>query len=222
MKPRARGAPAVRAEVAVRWFLASVAVALAAAGAVTATQPPSNVLIVEEDWQLVIREPDPDRNAPQVTCVVSPVGNLEGVYAAFDLNHRSQPYYLAGGLQLQYWSGESCLENNKFSNTSVAATANETVRWTTRMRLLNGRIYFSVRNGTSTTWSNFGTSGSLRINRPTTLSNLNGYDSNVSVQHSGVGFAANRVDSLTLLRVRRTLDTGEVVTDNESRSVNVE
>ena len=56
---------------------------------------------VEEDWELVVTEPDAQLVSPQATCTMSPVGNLGSDYVVFDVNLRNFPSYEAGGVQLQ-------------------------------------------------------------------------------------------------------------------------
>src|SRR3954468_16450639 len=68
-----------------------------------------NVKAVEEDWELVLTEPDPVAAGPQVTCVVSPLFDANTVYASFELNHHTQPEFQAGGVQLQLWKAEQVL-----------------------------------------------------------------------------------------------------------------
>src|SRR6185436_10546185 len=74
-------------------------------GDVFAQGTPSNAVVaVEEDWELVVGEPDPDALAPQVTSVYSPVQNTDLLYAAIDFNHHSQFEFASGGIQLQVWT----------------------------------------------------------------------------------------------------------------------
>src|SRR5687768_13037241 len=47
---------------------------LGACALVRAQAPDVPVFSVQEDWELVVGDPDPNCNAPQVTCVISPVG----------------------------------------------------------------------------------------------------------------------------------------------------
>ena len=42
------------------------------AATVTTAQSPSNVVRVEQDWELVVGTPEPDRVTPQLVCVISP------------------------------------------------------------------------------------------------------------------------------------------------------
>ena len=51
----------------------------------------------------------------------------------------------------------------------------------------------------------------------TTLSNLNGYDPDVSVANSGVTYAGNRVTKLVLTRVRVVLSNGQEYVNETDR-----
>jgi len=87
------------------------------------------------------------------------------------------------------------------------------------VELNDGNLTFEIINGTSTTWGNFGGQGYLKSSIATDLTDLNAYDPSVSVEHSGVGYAANRVVWLALRRVRAYTDTGEEVEDTTLRVV---
>ncbi len=171
------------------------------------------VIRVEEDWELVVGDPDSGSVAPQVVCVISPTGGVEGLHATFEINHQNLPQFVAGGMQLQLWHGDDSLFVEKHAENAVMATAGETVRWTTVMLWVPCGVKFGVFDGSSTTWGNFG-SNELNVSTQCGLDSLNGYNPAVSVAESGVGFAGNRVSSLKLLRVRLTLENGTVLVHN--------
>lgn len=161
----------------------------------------ADVARVEEDWQLVVNQPDPDLNGPQVTCVISPSTSDQG-YCAFDINYCTQPDYSAGGMQMHVWNPHSPIVVSNFPASGVMQTANETVTWTQTMSLTDGVLTFLVVNGQSTTWGSFGGTSDESVSVNTTANNLNSYDPNVSLDNSGVSFASNLVTSLTLTAVR--------------------
>ena len=209
-----------------RWLLVT-AILLACTGVAWAQSEPT-VMHVEEDWELVIGEPDPNTASPQILCVISPVGHVESLHSSLQLNHHNTfeldengfPIFEAGGMQFEVWEGETPLRERKFPITAVLATPGEVVTWTQSMDLESGKLTFEIKNGSSSAWGNFGGEGYLKpypVN--TTLTNLNGYDPAVSVQNSGVSYAANRVQSLILKRVRYYTSTGEVVEDTAARVV---
>ena len=177
------------------------------------------VVRVEEDWELVVAEPDANNNAPQVSCVTSPVGNVESFHAALVLNYQGLPEFVPGGIQLQVWNNETPQLWRKFPNTALMAHPGETVRWTQVMELTECGLTFEIINGSSTTWGSFGGQGYLKKNIYTSLPSLNAYSPDTSVEHSGVSYASNRVTSLVLKRVRLHLSTGEVIEDATERVV---
>jgi hypothetical protein len=177
------------------------------------------VVRVEEDWEMVVGTPDPNTNAPQAVCVISPVGHVSSTHATVVLNHQSLLSYEPGGLQLQIWDGEVALSDRLFPNSGVMDQQGERIRWTQSMEISSGYITFEITNGTSTTWGSFGGQGYLKAKVPTELANLNGYSPEVSVSNSGISYAANRVESLRLLGVRLFISSGEQLDDTTSRIV---
>lgn len=165
-------------------------------GAATA----ADVTRVEEDWQLIVNQPDQQLNGPQVTCIISPA-TVDLAYCAFDINYGTQPNYSAGGLQMHLWNPDQPIVVSTLPVTGIMQQTNETVTWTQTMSLSQGTLSFAVKNGQSATWGSFDNSGNPLL-ATTTATNLNNYDSNVSLTNSGVCFASNLVTSLTLTAVR--------------------
>jgi hypothetical protein len=188
---------------------------LAAAASSADAQSPV-ITRVEQDWELVVTSPDPVNDAPQMVCVISPVGHVHSLYAAFELNQRTQPDFSPGGLQLQIWDGETMLRARS-SLDNVLSQNNETITWTQKMQLVDGQLIVEIADGSSATWGAFG--GALRLTVNTGLSNLNGYESNVSVANSGVGYGGNRVQSLVLKRTRFITDAGQTLEDSVPKTV---
>jgi len=186
-------------------------------GRMATADSPVRVLRVEEDWELVVHSSDPNSAAPQISCVFSPTNNLDSVYGCVELNHRSQPSFQGGGVQVQAWDGDVAMAFDDAEDVSVMSTAHETIRWTQAMTLVDGQIVFEVINGSSHTWGSFGDSNRLATALPTELSNLNGYSPSLSIANSGVGYASNRVRSLVLKRVRCITATGDVLEDDTER-----
>jgi hypothetical protein len=187
--------------------------------ATAVAQPATDVVRVEQDWELVLATPNPSSDAPQVTCVISPLGNVEGIHAAFELNQRTMPGYVSGGMQLQLWDGEVPLSELTPYYEGMLATPGEVVSWTQAMYLGDGRLTFEIINGHSTTWGNFGWSGLFKVGVASNLSNLDNYKSDVSAANSGAGYAVNRVQSLTLKRVRYYTSNQAVVEDAQARVI---
>jgi hypothetical protein len=168
-----------------------------------------SIVRVEEDWELLVTTPDTISNSPQVTCAMSPVGDSESAYMSFELNHQSQPEYAVGGLHLHAWNGEFLAVSLHAQARIPFETSNETITWTQSMTVSDGTLTYEVSNGSSTTWGTFG-NGELRLTVATQLTNLHGYRIHDSLAASGVGFGANRVQSLVLKKVRFVTSGGQV------------
>ena len=203
-----------------RWLHRSVSqlafvgfcVAAAAAGA-------QDLVHVEEDWELVVATPDSNSCGPQVVCAMSPFSDISGTYFTLEINHRSFPYWAPGGLTLHQWSGEDSVQTMDRTDRSVMNTAEEVVTWTSVLDTNGAVLTFQVKNGTSSTWGKFGTSGHFKVTSVSVGANLNNYTPDVSTSQSGVAYASNRVRSLKLLEIRGTLSDGTTATDNTPRVV---
>ena len=204
----------------VRWAHPDLAVALLLSlPAAVFGQDGSAIVRIEEDWELVVGEPEPNLVAPQVTCVMAPTQTLDGLYLLFDVNHQNHPDFVAGGVQLQVWNGDSTLLERKYPNTLAMAQPGETVVWTQAMAISGGSLSVEITNGRSATWDVFGDEGYLKAAVATDIANLNGYSPDFSIANSGVGYASNRVTSLVLKRVRYYTDSGALREDAAARTV---
>jgi hypothetical protein len=196
---------------------------LAAIVALLGSGPPAaqatDVVRVEQDWELVVSTPDAASDAPQITTSISPTGSVESLHAVFVLNHRTLPRYAAGGLQLQLWDGETSVSEHTSYKTAVLAQPSETVTWTQSVEVRDGTLLFAISGGTSVTWGEFGRSGHFYVATPTMLANLNGYNTDVSIRNSGVGFADNRVQSLAIKKIRYYTSAGQVLEDAEPKVI---
>ncbi|QDV35957.1 hypothetical protein [Tautonia plasticadhaerens] len=175
---------------------------------------------VEEDWELVIDQPDLMAEGPQITTTMSPLGDLGGQFIAFNLNYRSQPSYLPGGLELVSYDGERVLATSS-QGTSRLATTGETVTWTQSLQISGGVIVYDIKQGDSTTWSGFGqgSGANLGIQAATSLGSMDGYSPSASVANSGPGWQSNRVSSMRMLRVRYYNGGQLVLVDETPRPV---
>src|SRR5262245_39739481 len=66
----------------------------------------SPVVMLEEDWELNIKESDSAVAAPQVVTVMTPFGDNPDVYFVFEINHRTTPNYLPGGMEVEVWRND--------------------------------------------------------------------------------------------------------------------
>ncbi len=168
----------------------------------------SDVIQIEEHWELNVGGPETDRTAPQVTMIMSPTNSLEGAFFAFTLNHWSYPEFEPGGYQLQLWQGENCVDVKHGAHSNSFASDGETITWVQRLTLDDGQLKFQVVDGHSESWNNFG-GESFSLTISSQLTRLNSYLPAISLGQSGIGYAGNRVSSLILTRLRWVTKNGE-------------
>lgn len=178
-----------------------------------------SVVQVEEEWELQLAQPDPNTASPQVSCTISPFGHLDGWYAVWTVNYGNVPDFVPGGVQLQLWNQDRCVAVASWKSGVVLSRQNERLGWTLRMRKVDGRLVFDVAGGTSDSWGRFGPEVGLSHETSSFPDDLSNYDVNLSVQNAEVGYAGNRVQSLTLKRVRITFSDGTILEDNAPRKV---
>jgi len=176
------------------WFVGTAVLALA-----VPAMAQQSVMRVEEDWKLVLNEPNNGLYSPQFHTVMSPYPNINGYYAQVLWNYKEVWDFEPGGLQFQTWIGEDLTRSRDFRSESLSTTA-ETITWTQRLSINGGTIRFYVIYGQSTTWGAF---GNYIIDADDGIDDLNSYDTNTSVHNSWITYGSNRVDSLVITEVRR-------------------
>jgi hypothetical protein len=174
---------------------------------------------VEEDWRIEFGTPDADLNAPQVTMTMSPSGGVNGHHAEFEINHRTQPDYSAGGLQLQRWWADTCLDMKTSHKQGILTAPNDVATFTLSMQAQSGTLTFGVSNGNSQTWGTFGNSGWLSLSTPWEGSDLSSYDPNTSLTNSYVGFGSNRVQRVLRTQVRCYSNSTLISTDSTQQVI---
>ncbi len=173
-------------------------------------QSSTKIVSIEEHWTLKVGEPEPDRSSPQTSMVMSPTGNLDGQYFLFTLNHRTLAAYEPGGMQVQLWDGDTAVDGQVGAAEGTLSVPDEQISWVQRLEIDGGALKFQVLDGTSQTWGEFGDNGVLKLTASTTLADLNEYQPAISLTESEVGYAGNRVLSLTLDKLVWTTEDGQV------------
>ncbi len=170
----------------------------------------SDVVYIEEHWELTVGGPEIDRCAPQVSLVMSPTGDMDSHHFVFLLNHSTYPDFISGGLQMQHWDGDSMVTTVNSNHTDILSYDNETITWVQKLSLHNGNVLFDVDDGRSDTWGAFGDGDGLILWTGVAMNRLNNYRPAVSIGESGITFAGNRVSSLVLTKLVWKTADGEV------------
>ncbi|HSW44583.1 MAG TPA: hypothetical protein VLM89_03325 [Phycisphaerae bacterium] len=172
------------------------------------------VIRVEENWYLMLNEANGALNAPQYHTVMSPTGDLDGVYAQIVWNYREAPEYRAGGLQVQLWDdGElACYKSDREVPLSRSV---EIIRWKQVLETNGQVVSFSIPFGQSGTWGSFGQG--LTLSLAGGPADLSGYSPDVSVGNASVTFGSNRVNILGISSVSYYGPNGLIAVDDTPR-----
>ena len=181
---------------------------------------PVAVVAVQEDWSLRINDPGPNTGSPQVSTQMAASANAP-LFFLLHLNSTQVGTSRAGGLELEAWRNTTFLAASPNPNQTTLSTPNELVTWTQVLSRGTTKLTFSVAAASSSTWGDFsyGWASVSATSLTTTDLTLDNYTPDYSVRNSGITYGANRVDSLTLVRVRKYYLDGSVTTDSTPRVV---
>ncbi|MEW4490385.1 hypothetical protein AB1L42_20030 [Thalassoglobus sp. JC818] len=175
---------------------------------IVANAPP--IHRVEEDWELVVNNPDPNADCPQIATVFGPTDARFDTHTLFELNHGTLPSFGEGGMQLQVWFGDYLIGYQRQRAPAELSTSNERITYTTATAIEGGHLTMSVFNGSSTTFGSFGESNALKVWLFTNRDDLNPYHPGNSIEHSKVTFGANRVDYFKRSAIRFYDEDGDL------------
>lgn len=171
----------------------------------------TNVVRIEEDWQLHVTQPDVQLDAPQLTTTMIPFAWQPDLLLQVDLNHGTHPSFSNGGMQIRASIEEECIAHERLFSDERLQHDFETVDWTQVVGLTESGFYFGIINGSSETWGAFGgSSATVSVAASMVGGNLSldGYAPQHSLSHSGVTYAGNRIGHLRLKKIRIHLSNG--------------
>jgi len=189
-----------------------------------AEEPPAAFDRVEEDWEVVIDQPDLVAEGPQITTSMTPHEDIAGLFFAFNINYRGEDPYETGGLEVVAYDGDTILQVDT-QHEKLLEFDNEVIRWTQLMRLTGGgAIDYKILNGQSSTWGNFGQGSgtNLDLSQLINMTQFTDYHPDTSLKFSGVGWQGNRVQSMALVKVRYYLGGELIAIDDTRREIDLQ
>ena len=103
-----------------------------------------DIVRVEEDWELVVGDPDVNSCGPQVVTTMSPGWDISGTYFTMEINHRSAPYWQPGGISIHRWNGEWRMASFDRSDRTIMNTDGEVVSWTQALYFEDGKLTYKI------------------------------------------------------------------------------
>ena len=156
---------------------------------------------IEEDWELILNTPDGANGSPQIAFEMTPDAGspLTGIFL---INDRDTPNFIAGGVQVQLWNGDTNVATANFGSTTLS-NKDEKITFTLYMdRQTGGQLKYGVLRGLCTTWGDL-SKASLNVSCPDNTNTFTNYLSANSVGNAQITLGASRVKSLKVLQVRK-------------------
>ncbi len=168
------------------------------------------VIRVEEDWEMLVEQPDQQLDAPQITTTLMPLGEDSNLFFQLDMNHASVPDYSPGGIQVKAYNGDECIDEQRSLAAQRLYVQSERITWTQVLIQTDQWLHFGIVSGQSQSWGAFGGPESF-VHLQATGNSLENYHPDHSARNSGVTYAGNRVGYLRLVKVRYFMSSGDIV-----------
>ena len=195
---------------ALRAFLFVGGWCLLATGVASAQAP--TLYLVEEDWEMVINQPEVAINSPQVAFFLYPDTNNEDCYFQLQMNYAAEDGYSSGGFRVGAFYREQPMDEQRSQVSETLAWDNDRLRWTSAMAIFDGKLMYALKNGYGYQWGTFGGPEYLVQMDDQDMLTLNNYTPQKSLESVDIGFGSNRVSSILLKRVRLIYTDGSVQT----------
>jgi hypothetical protein len=171
----------------------------------------SEIYLIQEDWEMVVSEPDAATVSPQVTFFTSPSVNSDTTYFQLQMNYAADDGFSPGGFHVAAVKNGQMVDEARSGTQSVLASNGDVIRWTSVMAVINNQLLYAVTNGHGNEWGAFGGPDYLVTMTSTGMADLSEYNPQQSIDSVDIGFGANRVQSVILRTVRAYYQDGRVV-----------
>jgi len=175
---------------------------------------------VEEDWEMVVHEPDAINVSPQVTFAISATGGHEDAdehsahncYFHLQMNYSADEQFSAGGFHVAAVEQDEIVDEERSEKQIVLSSDGDQLQWTSVMAVVDNKLMYAVKNGYGTDWGNFGGPDYLVQAANCPVSDMRDYSYQWSLDNVDVSYGANRVASIELVRIRLFYTNGNFVT----------
>ena len=161
------------------------------------------IYYVEEHWEIVLGDPDPLTNSPQISFFLFPDSRDDSRYFELQMNYAADPggehdAYSSGGFRVTSVVDGIPHQHRRSENHQRWTSDQDRIRWTSVVAAYEGQYRFAIKNGSAGDWGEFGGPEYL-VELPTTSDTaLAFYHPGVSVSNVDIGFGKNRVHSVRL------------------------
>ncbi|MEO1617939.1 MAG: hypothetical protein AAFV88_18945 [Planctomycetota bacterium] len=194
------------------WRLAIILWLVACLTASTTLADDPKLFLVEEDWEVVITEPDAAINSPQIAFFLFPDAEHDDCYFQLQMNYSAEDGYSSGGFRVGAFCNEVPMDEERSRVSEMLTWDNDRISWTSAMAVFDGKLMYALKDGDGQQWGNFGGPEYLVEMDDQDLHALDHYSPTKSLESLDIGFGKNRVASVRLKRVRLKYTNGHTVT----------
>jgi hypothetical protein len=173
---------------------------------------------VEEEWELVVNEPEPSTNSPQVTFFTCPDAAQETCYFQLQMNYAADTGYSSGGFHVAAARDEVLLDQARSATQKMITVSGDRIVWTSVMAVIDGEYLYAVKDGHGDDWGAFGGPDYLVRMSSGGAVDLGGYTPAKSLDMVDVGFGGNRIQGIVLKRVHLSYPDGASTTIEVNQS----
>ena len=118
----------------------------------TAAAEEPKVYMVEENWEMVLNEPDAKINSPQVAFFLHPDGGRDDVYFQLQMNYAAEDGYSSGGFRVGAFRNEVPLDEERSRVRETLKYDGDRIEWTSAMATFYGKLMFAIKDGHGAQW----------------------------------------------------------------------
>ncbi|NND97438.1 MAG: hypothetical protein HKN47_08950 [Pirellulaceae bacterium] len=167
--------------------------------------------LVQEDWEMTINDPDVATHSPQITFFACPNATNEDCYFQLQMNYHAHDEFSGGGFHVAAFRDDTQIDEARSDTRLPLRVDGDHIRWTNVIAANNDKLFFAVNDGHGNDWGNFGGPDYLVSMPANGVNDLTNYRHQKSLEMVDVGFGANRVSWIKLIRVRYYFTDGTSV-----------
>lgn len=190
----------------------TVLVLLFAIASTASAEEKKSIYYVEECWELILNEPEPANNSPQVSFFVFPDEENEESYFELQMNYAADEHYSSGGFRVTAVQDGNPVHYQRGGTHQKWSVDQDRISWKTVLAHSKGKYYFAIKEGHSSDWGDFGGPAFLVEMTDSAGVELQRYHPKTSLANVDVGFGANRIASIKMTDVRVVFTDGSETT----------
>jgi hypothetical protein len=177
-----------------------------------------HVVRVEEHWKVRVSFPDPAKDLPQFSFVLTPTRDFNGPHMVVALNHHTEPQFAPGGVQLQSYDGPQLISVHSKLHGKRLWQTDDDIEVRMAIEVVDGALKYEVFKLKGKSWGDNKDSQWLFVSQPTSLPHLDNYDAALTHTWTGAGAGVHCLEKAEVTKVRYTFSDGKDIDVDEYKT----